>query len=78
MSLLTSEQLKAATKYAKQDIKLLKNRGYMAITGTQKGVLMLEFENGLFEVYSYGEIILSTDCKKVLLNALINDFYIID
>ena len=64
MSLLTSEQLKAATKYAKQDIKLLKKQGSMAITGTHNGVLMLEFENNYFVVFSNGFSIFSTDLNN--------------
>lgn len=78
MPLLTTEQLKLATKYAKQDVKILKKHGGIAMTETQKGVLMFEFKNEVFNVFSQGKNIFSTSCEKTLINAIVNDFYIID
>ena len=74
--MLTKVQLKAGTRVAKQDLKILKKDGCMAITNTKKGTLFFRFENCSFLVISNGSEIFRTDCEKALINFLINDIYI--
>ena len=54
---MTTEQKKAGTKAAKQDMKLAKKEGSIFVCETKMGLVEMVFENGLYKLLKDGMVV---------------------